>query len=65
MRDEKLMTLFIKKSISDIILVQVYVDDIIFGATNDSLREEFVSTIQGEFEMSMIVYDVYKLLHGC
>ena len=40
-------TLFIKKSIYDIILVQVYFDDIIFGATTDSLCEEFVSIMQG------------------
>jgi len=30
-------TLFIKKSDSDIILVKVYVDDIIFGSTNELL----------------------------
>jgi len=34
-------TLFIKKANSEIILVQIYVDDIIFGATKDSLCEEF------------------------
>jgi len=47
-------TLFIKKSKSIIILVQIYVDDIIFRATNDNLCEEFVTTVQGEFEMSMV-----------
>jgi len=35
-------------------LVQIYVDEIIFGATNDCLCEEFVAAIQGEFEMSMM-----------
>jgi len=35
-------------------LVQIYVDDIIFGATRDSLCEEFVAAMQGEFEMSMM-----------
>jgi len=35
-------TLFIKKSNSAIILVQIYVNDIIFGVTNDSLCKEFV-----------------------
>jgi len=44
-------TLFIKKSNSAIILVQIYVDDIIFGATNDRLCKEFVTAMQGEFEM--------------
>ena len=46
--------LFIKKSNSKIILVQIYVDDIIFGDTEDSLCEEFVDAMQGEFEMSMM-----------
>ena len=47
-------TLFIKKSNSEIILVQIYVDDIIFGATQDSLCEEFVVAMKDEFEMSMM-----------
>ena len=47
-------TLFIKKANSDIILVQIYVDDIIFGATKDNLCEEFVVAMQGEFEISMM-----------
>ncbi|GJW12985.1 hypothetical protein Tco_0017118 [Tanacetum coccineum] len=34
-------TLFIKKEKSDILLVQVYVDDIIFGSTKKSLCDEF------------------------
>jgi len=47
-------TLFIRKLNFDIILVQVYVDDIIFGSTNEILCQEFVSAMQGEFEMSMM-----------
>ena len=47
-------TLFIKKSNSEIILVQINVDDIIFCATKDSLCEEFVVVMQGEFEMFMM-----------
>ncbi|KAK6162167.1 hypothetical protein DH2020_002008 [Rehmannia glutinosa] len=38
----------------DCLLVQIYVDDIIFGATNDSLCKKFSKLMQGEFEMSMI-----------
>ena len=34
-------TLFIKHKHHDILVVQIYVDDIIFGATNSSLCEEF------------------------
>jgi len=47
-------TLFIKKACSDIILVQVYVDDIIFGSTNQNLCKQFVTAMQGEFEISMM-----------
>ena len=49
-------TPFIKKSNFEIILVQIYVDDIIFGVTQDSLCEEFVAAMKGEFEMSMMGY---------
>jgi len=34
-------TLFIKKKNNDILVVQIYVDDIIFGTTNESLCKEF------------------------
>ena len=47
-------TLFIKHKAQDILLVQIYVDDIIFGATNESLCKEFAKLMQGEFEMSMM-----------
>ena len=35
-------------------IVQIYVDNIIFDATNHCLCEEFSKLIQGEFEMSMM-----------
>jgi len=47
-------TFFIKNSKYVINLVQIYVDDIIFGTTNDCLCEKFVVAIQREFEMSMM-----------
>lgn len=47
-------TLFIKKIKDNNLLVQVYVDDIIFGSTNKGLCEEFASMMQGEFEMYMM-----------
>jgi len=47
-------TLFIKKAFNDIILVQVYVDDIIFGSNNQNLCEQFVAAMQREFEMFMM-----------
>ena len=47
-------TLFIKHKNQNSLLVQIYVDDIIFGATNESLCREFAEIMQGEFEMSMM-----------
>jgi len=47
-------TLFIKNKEKDILLVQIYVDDIIFGATNESLCKEFSKLMTNEFEMSMM-----------
>ena len=47
-------TLFIKKKKDDIILVQIYVDDIIFGATDERLCKQFSSQMKEEFEMSMM-----------
>nr|GFA18848.1 uncharacterized mitochondrial protein AtMg00810-like [Tanacetum cinerariifolium] len=45
-------TLFLKKDSRHIILVQVYVDDFIFGSTNKSWCDEFEVLMKGEFEMS-------------
>ena len=45
-------TLFIKKDKKDILLVQVYVDDIIFGSTNKVLCEGFEKLMHNRFEMS-------------
>ncbi len=47
-------TLFIKKVKNDIILVQIYVDDIIFGATNENMCKEFSSLMSQRYEMSMM-----------
>ncbi|GJV80873.1 putative ribonuclease H-like domain-containing protein, partial [Tanacetum coccineum] len=45
-------TLFLKKHKRDIILVQVYVDDIIFGSTKKAWCDDFEALMKGEFEMS-------------
>nr|GEY04100.1 putative ribonuclease H-like domain-containing protein [Tanacetum cinerariifolium] len=45
-------TLFIKKQKGDILLVQIYVDDIIFGATNKDLCKSFEKLIKDKFQMS-------------
>ncbi|GJU06129.1 retrovirus-related pol polyprotein from transposon TNT 1-94 [Tanacetum coccineum] len=45
-------TLFIKKDKKDIMLVQVYVDDIIFGSTRKSWCDELEALMKGRFQMS-------------
>ncbi|GJU21643.1 putative ribonuclease H-like domain-containing protein [Tanacetum coccineum] len=47
-------TLFIKKDKKDIMLVQVYVDDIIFGSTRKSWCDEFEALMKGRFQMSFM-----------
>jgi hypothetical protein len=47
-------TLFLLKQGDDILIVQVYVDDIIFGGTSHSLVARLVEDMSREFEMSMI-----------
>ncbi|GKE20016.1 putative ribonuclease H-like domain-containing protein, partial [Tanacetum coccineum] len=45
-------TLFIKKEKRDIILVQVYVDDILFGSTKKTWCDDFEALMKGRFQMS-------------
>ena len=45
-------TLFTKHVENDILIVQIYVDDIIFGSTNELLCKDFEKVMQLEFEMS-------------
>ncbi|GKE79083.1 putative ribonuclease H-like domain-containing protein, partial [Tanacetum coccineum] len=45
-------TLFIKKKKGDIFLVQVYVDDIIFGSTNKEQCTAFEKLMKDKFQMS-------------
>jgi len=47
-------TLFTKKMNGEIFIYQVYVDDIIFGSTNENICKEFGHLMSKEFEMSMI-----------
>jgi len=47
-------TLFRKTHNSDLLIVHVYVDDIIFGATKVKMCEDFSNHMQSEFEMSMM-----------
>nr|GFB66570.1 copia protein [Tanacetum cinerariifolium] len=45
-------TLFIRRQREDFILVQVYVDDIIFGSSNPQLCREFEALMHEKFQMS-------------
>nr|GEX28754.1 retrovirus-related Pol polyprotein from transposon TNT 1-94 [Tanacetum cinerariifolium] len=47
-------TLFITKHGEDILLVQIYVDDIIFGSTNPKLSKQFEKLMYSKFKMSMM-----------
>nr|GEW41850.1 putative ribonuclease H-like domain-containing protein [Tanacetum cinerariifolium] len=47
-------TLFIKRQKGDILLVQIYVDDTISGATNKDLCKSFEKLMKAKFQMSSI-----------
>ncbi|KAJ9566983.1 hypothetical protein OSB04_002949 [Centaurea solstitialis] len=47
-------TLFLKKYPKHILLVQIYVDDIIFGSTNPKLCEKFELLMKTEYKMYMM-----------
>jgi hypothetical protein len=47
-------TLFTKKIENNLFICQIYVDDIIFGSTNQDFCEEFGDMMSREFKMSMI-----------
>nr|GEU88804.1 hypothetical protein [Tanacetum cinerariifolium] len=51
-RDKIDQTLFIKRQKGGILLVQIYVDDIIFGAKNKDLCKSFKKLIKDKFQMS-------------
>ncbi|GJU38460.1 retrovirus-related pol polyprotein from transposon TNT 1-94, partial [Tanacetum coccineum] len=47
-------TLFTKKKILNLIIVQIYVDEIIFGSTCQDMCDEFAKIMHDEFEMIMM-----------
>nr|GEY78938.1 hypothetical protein [Tanacetum cinerariifolium] len=64
-------TLFITKHRGDILLVQIYVDDIIFDSTNTNLSKRFEKLMHSNFEMSMmgelkffLGIQIHQSLHG-
>jgi hypothetical protein len=47
-------TLFTLKHDTDFLLVQIYVDDIIFSGSSHSLVSSFQGMMENEFQMSMM-----------
>jgi hypothetical protein len=47
-------TLFTLKYDNDFLLVQIYMDDIIFGDSSHTLMSRFQEMMENEFQMSMI-----------
>ena len=47
-------TLFIRNDKNSFAVAQIYVDDIVFGATNDSLAHSFADEMKAMFKMSMV-----------
>ncbi|GJU78218.1 retrovirus-related pol polyprotein from transposon TNT 1-94 [Tanacetum coccineum] len=47
-------TFFTKKKDPNLIIVQIYVDDIIFGSTCQEMCDDFAKIMHDEFEMSMM-----------
>jgi len=46
------ITLFTKHIGNNILIVQIYVDDIIFGSTNEKLCKDFESYMKKEFKLA-------------
>ena len=47
-------TLFLKTRRKEMLIMQFYVDDIIFGATSNCLCKEFAELMRNVFEMCMM-----------
>jgi len=54
MRGKVDITLLRREVSKYFIIVQIYVDDVIFGATNESLCNDFSYLMKNEFEMSLM-----------
>ena len=54
-------TLFILKDKNHFVVAQVYVDDIVFGSTNDILAKSFAEEMKKTFKMSMVGELIYFL----
>ena len=46
--------LYFKEENDSLIIVEIYVDDIIFGSDDDQISKQFAEYMKNEFEMSML-----------
>ena len=53
--------LYVKVDEDKLTIIEVYVDDIIFGSNDDRLSKDFATKMQSEFEMSMLGQLTYFL----
>ena len=54
-------TLFYINKGNDLLLVQIYVDDIIFGSTNDNMCQKFSKLMQSRYQMSLMGFMLFKI----
>lgn len=54
-------TLFTKTRDDELFIVQIYVDNIVFCTTNESLYQEFSKCMQGELKIYKSTYQAYEL----
>ena len=57
-------TLFKRKDNNSFVVAQIYVDDIVFGAINDSLAHSFADEMKAMFKMSMVGELAYSWDYG-
>jgi hypothetical protein len=58
--------LYIKVTQDSILLIEVYVDDIIFGSNDDRLSQKISKDMHNEFEMSLLrELSFFPVLHIC
>jgi hypothetical protein len=48
------INLYIKEENDSLVILEIYVDDIIFGSDDDNLSKQLVECMENEFEMSML-----------
>ena len=56
--------LYIKVNQDSIFIIEVYVDDIIFGSDDDRMSQKFSKDMQNEFKMSLLG-DLYFFFRLC